>query len=518
MTISETNKPDLYKMQSLIELAIILGEIRDFEKVLKFTATSAANLVNAETSKIIMINPQTRKTVKTVFTHNKEIENSQDEYLLHNLISGWVIKHNRSLISDNINKDARFKSSRFKNIIIKAAVCVPLKIEGLYIGTILVYNKKKKDAFDKSDVSYLQYLASISAPYLHHIQKHFEQYFLYSPPKESLIKKYASLGLLGKSNKFVSLLKSIEVASNCDVRVLLEGRSGTGKELIVKAIHRLSYRSDRKFIAIDCGAIPANLIESELFGHVKGAFTGASTERTGLLEEANGGTMFMDEIGNLPLELQVKLLRFLQEGEYRPLGSNEIKKTDVRIISATSVPLKELVEKNKFREDLFYRLNVFPIEVPSLNERREDIPLLANHFLLKFAKLQNKKTASFDETVLDFLIRRTWNGNIRELENVVERLVTLAPNSAEVITAKVLPEEFRKELKNPQEPFEIIETGSLEERVNQFEKRIITASLEQNDWNQSKAARCLKISEQTIRYKIAKLGIQNPKKLANLNS
>ncbi|MFQ5629510.1 MAG: sigma 54-interacting transcriptional regulator, partial [bacterium] len=259
---------------------------------------------------------------------------------------------------------------------------------------------------------------------------------------------------------------------------------------------------------IDCGAIPENLMESELFGHEKGAFTGAAYERKGLVEAAHHGTLFMDEIANLSYDMQAKLLRVLQEGELRPVGSNKPRKVDVRIISACSTPLRKMVDQQKFREDLFYRLHVYPIRIPTLNERREDIPLLANHFLRKFAREQQKPAASFHASLLDFMQQRKWSGNIRELENFTERLVTLASDKMAALNPAILPPEFRKEFKKLSPALEQHPVSkSLQESLEDYEVQLIRQALIAHSWNQSQAARALKISERTIRYKMEKLGI-----------
>jgi Nif-specific regulatory protein len=497
------------KLKSLIELASILGQQNDFEEILRLVTQKAASLMNSEESLIMMINPQTRQTVKTVFKKDTDLKDRQYQ-VVHLNISGWVINNNRSFLSENIHKDGRFRKNLFKNISAKSAICVPLRAERVVIGTLLLLNRSHGGKFDKNDLSYLEQFATIVSPYLRNIQK-IQEYFLSSLPEQALVKKYESFGLLGRSRKYVDLLQAIESASRCDVRVLLEGQSGTGKELVAKAIHYCGSRAQNKFIAIDCGAIPANLIESELFGHVKGAFTGATTARKGLLEEANNGTLFMDEIENLSLELQAKLLRVLQEGEIRPVGSNVTRKVDVRIISASSVSLATLVEKQLFREDLYYRLNVYPMYIPSLDERCDDIPLLASHFLNKFSAQQRKQAEFFHEEVVEFMRQHKWCGNVRELENFVERIVTLAPQEMKTIDVKILPPEFKKELHKLEISNEEPEIErSLEEIITEYEKKVVRHALINNDWNQSKAARALRVSEQTIRYKIRKFDIKKP--------
>ncbi len=442
----------------------------------------------------------------------KQAKNKAYKFV-HAYLSGWTIANNSGFLSENIREDARFNKELFKDTDLNSVMSVPLLVEGVTIGTFLLLNKLKGYIFSKSDYQFLEKFAAIVSPYLRDVQK-IQQYFTSPLPQESLLKKYEANGLLGKSEKFLHLLQTIESAARCDVRVLLDGQSGTGKELIAKAIHQYSSRNSQKFVAIDCGAIPANLIESELFGHVKGAFTGANFSRKGLLEDADGGTFFMDEINNLPMELQAKILRFLQENEIRPIGSNETSKVDVRIIAASSVALKQLVEQKKFREDLFYRLYVYPVSVPSLNERYEDIPLLADYFLKKYSSQQKKKIERFHEEILDFLKNHFWTGNIRELENFIERLVTLASSEIKVIDASILPPEFREEWQEIEAVSPKFDTNnSLENNLAEYEKKLLRKVLIECNWNQSKAARQLNISEHTIRYKMNKLGISKNKNL-----
>ncbi len=494
------------KLENLIELAAVLSQQNDFQEILRVVAQKAASLLNAEAATIMMINPQTRQTVKTIF---KEEGAGLDRrhHAVHTHVGGWVIKKQQPFASANLKADDRFAKSLFENLPEQAVLAAPLRSEGIVMGALVLLHPEVEETALEPQLIYLQKLAGIVSPFLRNVQK-LQQYFDAPLPESALLAKYETVGLLGKSRKFIELLKALESAARCDVRVLLEGESGCGKELIARAIHRFSNRSSQPFVAIDCGAIPANLIESELFGHVKGAFTGATTERKGLLEEANGGTLFMDEISNLPLDMQAKLMRVLQAGEVRPLGSNKIRQVSVRIISASSIALRKLVASEQFREDLFYRLHVYPVHVPSLNDRRDDIPLLANHFLKKFAAQQGKHAASFHEEILGFMPQRHWAGNIRELENFVERLVTLAPPELMVLDHDFLPDDVRKEMKKlAASQTAPGRTQSLLETLAEFEEQVIRQALQANQWNQSKTARALKISEQTLRYKMGKLGI-----------
>ena len=481
----------LTKLESLIELAQILGRQSDYEEVIRLVVEKASSLVNSDSALIMMINPKTRNTIKTIYAERK-IDDEQNHFI-HTNISGWVVLNNRSLLSENIKTDIRFRKKLFDKFQTKSVICVPLRIENTIIGTLLLLNNESNYSFTEADIHLLEKFSSIVSPFLHCTQD-IAKYFISPLPKKALLSKYGILGLLGKSEKFIEMLKSIEAASHCDVRILLEGESGTGKELVARAVHKLSSRSENKFIAIDCGAIQPNLVESELFGHIKGSFTGASMDRKGLFEEANGGTLFMDEINNLPVDMQAKLLRVLQDEEIRPVGSNQNRKVNVRIITASSSSLQKLVSENKFREDLFYRLHVYPIHVPPLKERIEDIPLLADHFLKKYSGEQNKQIDGFHEEVLDYLKQRHWAGNIRELENFIQRLVTLTTKNQKIIDKKILPAEFQKELKKLKKDFqEIPLSKSLSESLIDFEEQLIRTALKNCNWNQSKAARLLNI-------------------------
>ena len=505
---SRSSKLHIQRLEQLIEFATTLSQQNQFAEIVRVVAEKTADLTNAEIAIIRMLNPRTHQTVKTIY--QEDVGGPDDRYeKVRRQISGWIMKNKKPLLTSDIKTDSRFKNVNWGDADIKSVLAVLLQIEGSIIGSLILLNKGKKDVFKENDLSFLNKIAIIAAPYLRNVQK-LQEFFEAPLPETVLQTKYEPLGMLGKCKKYMELLQAMEAASRCDVRVLLEGETGTGKELIARAIHEFSSRKQHPFVVIDCGSIPQNLLESELFGYVKGAFTGATQERTGLIKEADHGTLFMDEIANLPYDMQAKLMRVLQEQEVRVIGSNKPLKVDVRFISASSSSLRKMVDLQQFREDLYYRLHVYPIHIPNLNERQNDIPLLANHFLKTFADQQKKKAETFDVPVLEFMKQRYWPGNIRELENFVERIVTLAPPNSTVLNHNILPSEFKKEVKKLIPTQESMIGNSLQGSVAEFEEQLIRKTLIESDWNQRKTARILKISESTLRYKLEKLAIKKP--------
>jgi two-component system response regulator PilR (NtrC family) len=312
--------------------------------------------------------------------------------------------------------------------------------------------------------------------------------------------------LLGKSAAMGRLYDMIRKIAPTRTSVLLVGESGTGKELAARALHELGPRADRPFVAVNCGAIPEALLESELFGHVKGAFTGASGDKDGLFQAADGGTLFLDEIGELPLPMQVKLLRALQEKRIKPVGGVAESEVDVRVVAATNRDLETEVERGSFRQDLFYRLNVIQIRMPPLRERREDVPLLVEHFLRKFSAEHGRAVTEIDPAAMSALTGYNFPGNVRELENLIERAVTLSSDAR--ITLDSLPDlrpgVSRGARSIPDLPSEGL---NLEREVDAFERGIILRALERTTGNRTEAARLLGISFRSMRYRLSKLGI-----------
>jgi two-component system response regulator PilR (NtrC family) len=326
-----------------------------------------------------------------------------------------------------------------------------------------------------------------------------------------LREKYSFSKIVGKSDCMRQVFAIIEDVANTRTSILVSGETGTGKEMVAKAIHFNSPRRDKRFLAINCGAIPEQLMESELFGHVKGSFTGAVSNKKGLFLEADGGTLFLDEIGELGIGLQVKLLRALQERCIKPVGSVDEIKVDVRIIAATNRDLEDEVVHGRFRQDLYYRLNVVELPLPALRERRDDIPLLAQFFLERFVEDMGKQIQCIEPEAMEALFNYHYSGNVRELENLIERAVTFEKSSS--ITLSSLPPhvvERRRVIGSSGEAIEIGEEGVLlEDLLAALEKRYIIKALEMTKGNRTDAAKLLGVSFRSIRYKLAKYGVQD---------
>ena len=307
--------------------------------------------------------------------------------------------------------------------------------------------------------------------------------------------------ILGNSVPMKALRQQISLTAPTNGRVLIYGESGTGKELVARALHASSLRNTMQFVELNCAAIPEELIESELFGHRKGSFTGASEDKVGKFQKADGGTLFLDEVGDMSLKTQSKVLRVLEEQRVERLGSNEPITVDVRVIAATNKKLEDEIGRNAFREDLFYRLNVIPFYVPALRERIEDMPILAAHFLAEFCEAYGKKPKEFTVPAMEVLLSYTWPGNVRELKNLVERLVIMSP--AQKIEPHHLPPElFRGASKSPQKPYE-----SLQEARSAYEREFVLRKLEENRWNMTKAAEALGLERSHLYRKMRSLGI-----------
>jgi len=324
--------------------------------------------------------------------------------------------------------------------------------------------------------------------------------------KEQLQEKNKIAGIVAYSEKMEKILSTAIRVAESKATVLLRGESGTGKEVLAKTIHYSSRRKDNPFVAVNCAALNENLLESELFGHEKGAFTGADRQRRGRFEVADGGTLFLDEIGDLPLSTQVKLLRVLQEEQFERVGGSQTINVDVRVIAATNKNLEEMIKEGKFREDLYYRINVVSVSIPPLRERKEDIVHLINHFIEKYKAETNKNKIEFSREAFDVLIKYNYPGNIRELENIVHHSIVLS--RSEIIATTDLPVQIN-DSKSGIDTFETDDFSTLPDQVEKLEKMLVLNALKKTNNNQLRAAKSLGISERNLRYRLEKWGLKN---------
>ena len=385
-----------------------------------------------------------------------------------------------------------------------AYICVPIKFGEEVVGALSVERILDGHARLSSDRRLLSLIANVIAHTVHFHRLTQEKLVALQRENERLQQQIATSfrppNMIGNSNAMRSVYRHIEQVANSTTTVLIRGESGVGKELIARALHEQSPRKHKAFVKFNCAALPESIIESELFGHERGAFTGAIAMRKGRFEIADGGTIFLDEIGDVSAATQVKLLRVLQEKEFERVGGHLPIKTDVRILTATSRNLEQMIEENKFRADLYYRLNVFPIYAPPLRDRKSDILLLADFFVEKYSKLNQKNVRRISTAAIDLLMSYHWPGNVRELENCIERSVLLCPDKS--IEAHHLPPTLQKKDASEHEA-----GGSLDAAVSALEYELIVAELKSCDGNMAAAARKLGLTERQMGLRVKKLGI-----------
>jgi Nif-specific regulatory protein len=453
---------------------------------------------------VFLLDPVSRE-LRIVAAHSLTRENTlRGKYRIGEGIVGRVLEKKIPMVISNIGNEPLFLNKTGSRPVKDGIsfLCVPIKIKNEVFGVLSVdriYSEEVGGVDD--DLRVLEIVASLVAQFI----KLWESYEEVEKEKENLKKelrgKYSIKNIIGQSDRMQEVFEAVHRVAPTKATVLLRGESGTGKELIAKAIHYMSPRNKGPFVKFNCASIPEGLLESELFGHEKGAFTGAISSRSGRFEIAHKGTIFLDEIGDLPISLQPKILRVLQEKEFERVGSEKTIKADVRIITATSRNLEELVSRYKFREDLYYRLNVIPLNLPPLRERGEDIPVLIDYFLEKVNR-ENNRSVSPDKSALQVFLNYNWPGNVRELENTIERLVIMS--GSDVITASALPVSLSiRRIKSTDTTTSL----SLETDIQEIERANIMNALEKTGWVQAKAARLLGITSRQIGYKIKKYGL-----------
>lgn len=457
---------------------------------------------------ITLFDPMT-ETLWIEYAHGLSEEAKQRGfYKIGEGITGTVVKTGEPVIVPRIDQDSRFldktgsrKDPRERKL---SFICVPIKLSNNVIGTLSVDCAYKGAQALRENVRLLNIVASIIAQAVHLTKTVAEERDRLMDEntqlRNQLQERYHIEGIVGSSNKVREMLKLVRQVAPSTTAVLIRGETGTGKELIAQAIHYNSPRASQPFVKINCAALPETLLESELFGYEKGAFTGANRSRKGRFHQANKGTLFLDEIGDMPGPLQAKLLRVLQFKEFEPLGSNETVKVDVRILAATSKDLEEEVKKDHFRLDLYYRINVFPIFLPPLRERKSDIILLADHFLEKYNRENSKKIGRISTPAIDMLTSYHWPGNVRELESCIERAVLVCND--DVIRAEHLPPSLQTAVQ-PGRSSGTTLSGSVEN----LEREMILEALKSTKGHQGNAAKQLGITLRMLGYKILKYGI-----------
>ena len=453
-------------------------------------------------------------TLKIEASHGlDEKEKQLGHYRMGEGITGHVAETGRSHVIPDLRKDSRFLNrTGSRNYDSQVAfICVPLIHEEQVIGTLSI-DRPVDGATDLDrDVALLEIIANITGDAANEcIEMHDEQEALREENRK--LRNMLSSNpteLVGNCREMQLVYEQVRQVAPSDATVLIRGSSGTGKEMIARAIVNLSPRKDKPFITLNCAALPENLVESELFGHEKGAFTGAVTQRIGRAEAANGGTLFLDEIGDLTVQTQVKLLRFLQEKTFSRVGSNEERHSDVRFLAATSRNLEELMEKKLFREDLFYRLNIFPISMPDLAKRQSDVILLAEHFIERMNLRYRKKVVRLSTTAINLLMSYHWPGNVRELENCMERAVLTA--SDDCIHSYNLPPSLQTSLSTGVFMSNEMKNAPLDVMMNNYERELITEAIKRNNGNLSAAGRELGVSPRMMNYRMNKLGLKSVK-------
>ena len=478
------------------ELGAVLASIANHTGMLRGTLT----LLNRETGEI---------SIETAHgLSEKQLERGR--YRPGEGVTGMVVQTGRPMVIPKISEEPLFLNrTRARNLAKGdiSFICVPIKIGSEVIGTFSVDRLFDESVSLDEDVRLLSIIASMiaQAVRLRREAQEERQHLLEENLRlsEELRERFRPANIVGNSSAMQTVFNLIAQVAKSDATVLIRGESGVGKELVAHATHYNSLRANKPFIRVNCAALPESVIESELFGHEKGAFTGALTQRKGRFELAQGGTIFLDEIGDLSPATQIRLLRVLQEREFERVGGAETIRVDVRVITATNRDLEELMKKWQFRQDLYYRLNVFPIHIPPLRERRTDILLLADYFVEKYSKANNKDVRRISTSAIDLLTRYHWPGNVRELENVIERAVILT--SDDVVHGHHMP----PTLQTAEASGTVVRT-SLEEAIESLERDMIIDALKNARGNKAKAAKALGITERIMGLRVEKHGI-NPR-------
>jgi len=495
--------------RTLYDTGKIVTSESDIDKLLTQAVDRMIQETNAERGMIILVDD--KGNIEVALARNQFEKNipCPEEEISKNIVQQVLLQQQAICVPDVQQSPQLRRKKSIMRLELIAVACVPIVFKKQLLGVIYVDNRSLKDIFNAQTVSFLKQFGELIAIAVDNVRMRLILERHNSSLEKMLRSQYKFEPFIGHHPSIIKIMDIVAQVADTDATVLIEGDTGTGKELVARALHFNSSRTKKELVAINCGALPENLLESELFGYVKGAFTGASSDKKGKFEFAHGGTIFLDEIGELHPRLQVKLLRILQSGEYSPVGSEETRHCNVRIIAATNRDLKSLVNEGNFRNDLYYRLNIIRLTLPRLVERRSDILVLANHFLENFRKKNNKPSLNFSRAAEQFLINYDFPGNVRELENIVERACLLAKGAA------IEPGDLSDELRSGTEAGDWNQTiSSLSFRdakarvVADFERTYISHVLAEANGVIRQAARLAQMDVKNFHSKISKLGIQ----------
>ncbi len=502
------------EIQALHEISLLIGSAVFFGKTMSEIFRVLHDTLHMERATLVLLD-QTgeRLIIRKSYGLTKE-EEQRGVYGLNEGITGQVFRTRSPFVVPDIKKEPLFlnRTKARDNLITKEKISfigVPVILSGEPVGVLTVDRLFGPEVSFEEDVRFLTVVAALIAQFLSlHQAIHKKEESLIEENrslKAELKGRYARHNIIGSSKAMHEVLLAVEKVAPTRATVLILGESGTGKELIARAIHQASPRQECPFIKINCAAVPETLLESELFGHEKGAFTGAAARKKGRFELADSGTLFLDEIGELPLSLQAKLLRVLQEQQFEPLGATRTVTVDVRLIAATNRSLDQAVNDGNFRADLYYRLNVIPIVLPPLRSRREDIPPLVEHFVRESNRL-NGRNVRLSKDVLGLLIAYNWPGNVRELQNLIERLVIMADGDC------IQPSDIPSFMSGDETcVLGAPAAGRAPLSLYEIERREIEDALTRNNWIQARAARALGLTQRQIGYKIKKYQIASPR-------
>ena len=499
---------EVRELSLLIELSQTLDRSMDLRDVLGPALEAIARHMGMIHGTVTLLNRETGDISIETACGLSDGQRRRGRYKLGEGVTGTVVASGEPVVVPRVSEDTRFldRTGARSGLPEKdlSFICVPIKLGNETIGALSAGRPFGKDTSLDEDVRLLRIVASMfsQAVRLRQQAQEERQRLMEESTRlrEELKARFRPANIIGRSKAMQAVYDLIAQVAGTDTTVLLSGESGVGKELVANAIHYNSARADKPFVKVSCAALPETIIESELFGHEKGAFTGAIARRNGRFELAAGGTLFLDEVGDLSHATQIRLLRVLQEKEFERVGGTETLKTDVRIITATNRDLEALIEQGKFRQDLYYRLNVFPVHVPPLRERKTDIVLLADHFVEKYSKAHNKNVRRISTPAIDMLMSYHWPGNVRELENCIERAVLLSGD--DVIHGHHLPPTLQTA-----EASDTVPPDNLRAVLDAVEREMILDALKSSRGNMAKAARALDISERIMGLRVGKHGI-----------